>query len=103
MRTNGVTAGAILPDVAIWRRLSMYCMQSRSALMSYGLCSISNTTPSYGALEMVSALLISPGENGTKVGLPDSSALIAPFRRGMSAIVSSSHTVSGACPIINRS
>src|SRR5580704_1505676 len=89
MRTNGVTAGAMLPEFAIWRRFSMYCMQSRNALMSYGLCSISNTTPSYGALEMVSALLISPGEKGTNAGLPDSSALIAPLRRGMSAIVSS--------------
>src|ERR1700722_18905170 len=38
---------------------------------------------------MVSALLISPGENGTNAGLPDSSALIAPFSRGMSAMVSS--------------
>ncbi len=55
--------------------------------MSYGLCSISNTTPSYGAPAMVSALLISPLANGTNAGLPDSSALIAPFRRGMSAIV----------------
>jgi hypothetical protein len=86
MRTKGVTAGAMLPDVAICRRFSMYCMQSLSALMSYGLCSISNTTPSYGADEMVSALLTSPGENGTKAGLPDSSALIAPFRRGMSMV-----------------
>src|SRR6476659_3007391 len=85
--TNGVTAGAIEPELAIWRRFSMYCMQSRSALMSYGLCSISNTTPSYGAPEIVSALLISPLVNGTNAGLPDSSALIAPLRRGMSAIV----------------
>src|ERR1700704_6639203 len=89
MRTNGVTAGAMLPDPAICRRFSMYSMQSRSALMSYGLCSISNTTPSYGAPEMVSALLISPLVNGTNAGLPDSSALIAPLRRGMSGIVSS--------------
>src|ERR1041384_4465845 len=87
MRTNGVTAGAIEPEVAICRRFSMYCRQSRSALMSYGLCSISNTTPSYGAPEMVSALLISPLVKGTNAGLPDSSALIAPLRRGMSGIV----------------
>ena len=30
----------------------MYCRQSRKARMSYGRCSISNTTPSYGAVFM---------------------------------------------------
>ena len=86
IRTNGVTAGAILPDVAICRRLSMYCMQSRSALMSYGLCSISNTTPSNAAPPIVNALLISALVNGANAGLPDSRALITPFRRGMSIV-----------------
>src|SRR6185312_7173816 len=86
MRTNGVTAGAMLPDVAICRRFSMYCMQSRSALMSYGLCSISTTTPSNAVVLMLTALPISGPVNGTKVGLPDSSALIAPLRRGISMV-----------------
>src|SRR5580658_5300804 len=86
MRTIGVTAGAMDPDEAICLRFSMYCRQSRSALMSYGLCSISNTTPSYGAVLMVRALPTSPGEKVTNAGLPDASARMAPFRRGISGI-----------------
>ena len=34
IRTIGVTAGASEPDCAICRRLSMYCSESRNALMS---------------------------------------------------------------------
>src|SRR3990172_13062067 len=83
----GVTAGARVPAFTICFRSSMYCRQSRSPRMSYGLCSISNTTPSYGAALMACAALISGTEKVTKAGLPCSRALIAPFRRGVSAMV----------------
>ena len=46
MRTIGVTGGTS-PALAICARLSMYCRQSRSRPESHGLCSISNTQPSY--------------------------------------------------------
>ena len=46
MRTIGVTGGT-RPALAICARLSMYCRQSRSRPESHGLCSISNTQPSY--------------------------------------------------------
>src|SRR5688572_10087950 len=84
MRTIGATAGASVFDCTICRRSSMYCMQSRSTRTSNGLCSISNTTASYGAAAIACAAPISAGENVTNAGLPCSSARIAPFRRGIS-------------------
>src|SRR6185312_7918268 len=78
--------GATDPDLAIWPRLSMYCRLSRNARMSHGLCSISNTTPSYLAVVMAIAVSGSAWQNDVNAGLPDSSALMTPLRRGMSGI-----------------
>src|SRR5215510_11823856 len=87
MRTIGVTAGATEPERAIWPRLSMYCMLSRSARMSHGLCSISYTMPSYLAVAIAIALSGSAWQNDVNVGLPDSRALITLLRRGSSAML----------------
>src|SRR5580693_4586877 len=87
MRTNGVTAGANVPRCRICRRSSMYCRQSRKARMSYGRCSISNTTPSYDAAFIACATPISALQKLTKAGLPCSNAAITPLRRGVSAII----------------
>ena len=54
MRTIGVTAARPSRALAICARLSMYCRQSRSSRPSHGLCSISNTQPSY--LEVLIAI-----------------------------------------------
>src|SRR5580704_16932297 len=85
IRTIGVTPGASEPEVAICRRLSMYCRPSRSARGSQKLCSISNTTPSYFETLSANAASISAGENVVKAGSPASSARITPLRCGISA------------------
>jgi hypothetical protein len=86
MRTIGVTPGAGEPACTIWRRLSMYCRQSRSARPSHALCSISNTMPSY--LDVLYAIADSTSAlvNVVKLGCPCSSARITPLRRGISAM-----------------
>ncbi len=66
----------VLPRVAevlrqICRRLNMYCRQSRRLLMSYGLCSASNTMPSYDAADSAMALSIVGGEKAV-IGIPRS-------------------------------
>jgi hypothetical protein len=86
MRTMGVTAGASEPARAIWRRLSMYWRQSRKALASHGLCSISNTTPSYFEVPNASAVSMSAGENAANAGFPSSSARMTPLRRIISVM-----------------
>src|SRR5262245_52349744 len=86
MRTMGVTGGATEADLAICPRLSMYCKLSRNALMSHGLCSISNTMPSYLAVAIAMAVSGSAWQNDVNAGLPDSRARITPLRRGMSAM-----------------
>src|SRR5205085_12346903 len=83
MRTIGVTAGASVADDTICWRFSMYCRQSRRVLMSYPLCSISNTTPSYFSVATACALPVSPGWKHTNVLLPASSARLVPFSLGM--------------------
>src|SRR5215216_793533 len=89
MRAIGVTAGLSEPDCAISRRFSMYWRQSRKPLMSYGLCSISNTTPSYLALASALADSTSVGVNAVNACRPCSSARMMPLSRGRSAIVPS--------------
>src|SRR5258706_4717882 len=54
--------------------------------MSSGLCSISNTTPSYGAAAIAWTLSRSALAKVTNAALPASSAAIARFRRGISGI-----------------
>src|SRR6266700_6691131 len=81
MRTNGVTVGATEPDLAIFSRLRRYCRASCSALGSQGLCSISNTTPSYGDVLKAMAVARSALANEAKAGLPLSQARITPLRR----------------------
>src|SRR5579884_1812833 len=84
MRTSGVTAGASVPLSTICRRLSMFWKQVRSPLISYGLCSISKTTPSKSDCDSAMALSTSPEVNVVNAGLPSSSALMTPFSRGIS-------------------
>src|SRR5262245_24200276 len=84
MRTIGVTAGASEPDCTSWRRFSMNWSDSRSARASQGLCSISNTTPSYFETLMASAESTSAGAKAVKVACPCSSARMMPLRRGSS-------------------
>jgi len=62
MRMIGVTAGETDPRSTICFLFSRYCRQSRSALMSYGLCSASKTTPSYLAVASSIALSMVGGE-----------------------------------------
>ena len=71
---------------AICRRSRRYCRQSRRTRMSYGLCSISNTTPSNFAVLIANAESTSAGWKHVKAGCPASSARITPLRRGRSAI-----------------
>jgi len=86
MRTIGVTAGESDCRSNSWRRFSMYCRQSRSPRMSYGLCSASNTTPSYLAVASSMALSIAGGEK-TVMGICRwSSRRMMLFRRGVSGI-----------------
>src|SRR4029079_5470438 len=86
MRTIGVTGGTS-PALAICARLSMYCRQSRSRPESHGLCSISNTQPSY--LDALRAVAESTwaGAKHVSACCPPSSALMTLFRRGRSAII----------------
>ena len=58
--------------------------------MSYGLCSISKTTPSYAASPIACAFSGVAPENVTNAGLPDSSAAITPFSRAVSGIAQTS-------------
>src|SRR5712691_6068038 len=81
MRTNGVTAGATEPALAICAGLRRYCRASWSAFGSQGLCSISNTTPSYGDVLKAMAVVRSALANEANAGLPLSQARITPLRR----------------------
>src|SRR5436190_1342444 len=65
----------------------MYCKLSRNPLMSQGLCSISNTIPSYLAVAIAMAVSASAWQNDVNACLPDSKARITPLRRGMSAML----------------
>src|SRR5579883_1313951 len=90
MRTIGVTAGASEPPVTSCRRLSMYCMASRSWRGSQKLCSISKTTPSNFDWLSATAGSISAGEKHVKAVWPLSKALMTWLRRGSSAMAFSS-------------
>ena len=86
MRTIGVTGGT-RPALAIWARLSMYCRQSRSRPESHGLCSISNTQPSY--FDALNAIAESTCAGAKQVSAcwPASSARMMLLRRGSSAML----------------
>ncbi len=85
IRTKGATRGVSVPPSRICWRFSMYCKQSRSVRMSYGLCSISNTQPSYWLALMAMAFSMLAGVKGTNTGLPSASSLMTGLRRGISA------------------
>src|SRR5579871_2026964 len=85
-RTIGVTPGTTEAALAIWARLSMYCRQSRSSRPSHGLCSISNTQPSYFEVASAIAVLSSAGAKHVSACCPASSARMTPLSRGLSAI-----------------
>src|SRR5262245_53614934 len=101
MRTIGVTGGTS-PALAICARLSMYCRQSRSLPESHGLCSISNTQPSY--LDALRAMAESTwaGAKHVSACCPPSSALITLFRRGGSGICPSLLDASGILDDLTR-
>src|SRR6476469_3179723 len=86
MRTIGVTGGT-RPALAIWARLSMYCKQSRSRPESQGLCSISNTQPSY--FDALSAVAESTCAGAKQVSAcwPASRARMTLLRRCRSAML----------------
>src|ERR1051326_3926076 len=85
-RTIGVTLGTTDAALAIWARLSMYCRQSRNSRPSHGLCSISNTQPSYFEVASEIAVLSSAGAKHVSACCPASSARMTPLSRGISAI-----------------
>src|SRR5689334_11512246 len=88
MRTIGVTGGT-RPALAIWARLSMYCRQSRSRPLSQGLCSISNTQPSYFEALIAIAESVWAGAKQVSACWPASRARMTLLRRGKSAIFGS--------------
>src|SRR5262245_56018813 len=88
MRTIGVTGGT-RPALAICARLSMYCRQSRRRPESHGLCSISNTQPSYFDALMPTAESTWAGAKQVSACWPASSARMTLFRLGKSAIFGS--------------
>src|SRR3954452_20224601 len=86
MRTSGVTGGT-RPALATWARLSMYCRQSRSRPLSQGLCSISNTQPSYFDWLIPMAESTWAGAKQVSACWPASRARMTLLRRGRSAIL----------------
>src|ERR1700760_1034787 len=85
MRTIGVTGGTS-PALAICARFSMYCRQSRSRPLSQGLCSISNTQPSYFDWLIPTAESVWAGAKQVSACWPASRARMTLLRRGRSAI-----------------
>src|SRR5262249_24849490 len=85
MRTSGVTGGTS-PALAICARLSMYCRQSRSRPESHGLCSISNTQPSYFDALIAIAESTWAGAKQVSACWPPSRARMMLLKRGKSAI-----------------
>src|ERR1700721_1527051 len=84
----GVTPGATQPDIAICLRLRRYCRESCKVRTSQGLCSISNTSPSYGAVLNSIAVWRSACAKQPTAVLPASQARIMLFKRFFSDILS---------------
>src|SRR3954447_25578286 len=86
MRTSGLTGGT-RPALAICARLSIYCRQSRNRPLSHGLCSISNTQPSYFEALIAIAESTCAGAKQVSACWPASRARMMLLRRGSSAML----------------